>query len=293
MIIVKLNGGLGNQLFQYALGRKLALERGVELRFDLSALEADSSYRQYRLNHFHIQGRPTSSQELERFYFLQKKRLVNHIYAIFQRCLPYYRRRIVVEQSQVFDPNIFNVPARVSLQGYWQSEKYFKDIEDVLRQELVVKVPLNEVNKEQLHLILDSESVSLHIRRGDYVSNPTANNVLGVCSIEYYQKCIQLIAEKIPHTHFFVFSDDIEWAKLNLRIDYPVMFIDHNSVEQDYDDFRLMQACKHHIIANSSFSWWAAWLSSSSSKIVFAPRRWFNDISYYDRDIVPSNWVRV
>ena len=133
----------------------------------------------------------------------------------------------------------------------------------------------------------------MHIRRGDYVSNPTTNKLHGTCSLEYYHNAVDIIAAKVSNPHFFIFSDDHEWARNNFKIDYPLTFVAHNNAGKNYEDMRLMSLCKHHIIANSSFSWWGAWLGSNPKKIVCAPRGWFKDKSLNTNDIIPSDWSRI
>ena len=137
------------------------------------------------------------------------------------------------------------------------------------------------------------ESVSVHIRRGDYLSNPAFYRFHGVCAVEYYEAAVGHLAGAVENPCFFLFSDDLDWARRNLRLDYPVTYVDHNGEDKDYEDLRLMSQCKHHIIANSSFSWWAAWLCANPGKIVIAPRKWFNDPNIDTADIIPASWRRI
>lgn len=289
MILVSLNGGLGNQLFQYALGRRLAHERGVELRFDLSLLAPGLSLRQYRLDGFRVYGSPVSAQELKRFYFLGRNRYFRNLDAIAQGWLPYYRRREVHEQSSLFDANILKVPSSAILHGYWQSEKYFSDIRSLLLQDLRLKVPFDEINQQLHRQICSTDSVNLHIRRGDYVQNPKTNQMHGVLPLDYYQRAMQKLEETVTAPHYYVFSDDIPWARLHLK-DENITFVEHNGEQGDYIDLALMSACKYHILANSSFSWWAAWLSEYSRKQVFAPRQWYKK-ERDTRDLIPPDWT--
>ena len=140
---------------------------------------------------------------------------------------------------------------------------------------------------------MGSNSISLHVRRADYVTNPQANQFHGVSSMEYYNKAIHKIKSIISEPHFFIFSDDITWAKQNMIIDCPTTFVSHNGPDKNYDDLRLMSFCKHHIIANSSFSWWGAWLAMNKNKVVIAPTRWFNSPDRNTKDVIPENWFSI
>lgn len=291
MILAVLNGGLGNQLFQYALGRRLALKHGVELRFDLSLLEANPT-RQYRLDKFQVRGKPASAQELERFYYCERQPYFRFLDREIQNALPYYRRRVVREISTVFDANVLKAPRNTALDGYWQSEKYFREIRPTLLDELRLKNPLDALNQNIYHQILSTNSVSLHIRRGDYVTNPVANQILGVLSIEYYQNAMHILERAASNLHYYVFSDDIPWARAHLTAP-NITFLEHNSFQSDYCDLVLMSACKRHIIANSSFSWWAAWLCLEPNKIVIAPKKWFNSANMDSKDIFSPDWVQI
>lgn len=291
MILVSLNGGLGNQFFQYALGRRLALKHGVELRFDLSLLEANPA-RKYQLDKFQVQGQPVSMQELKRFYFFERQHYLRFLDRKIQHALPYYRRRVVREISTVFDNNVLKAPRSAALDGYWQSEKYFQEIRPMLLDELRLKNPLDTLNQCLYHQIISTNSISLHIRHGDYLSNPVAKQFHGVLPLKYYQRAMRILENIGSNPHYFVFSDDIPWARTHLSA-ANVTFVEHNSCQGDYYDLVLMSACKRHIIANSSFSWWAAWLCASPEKIVIAPEKWFNDATMNSEDILPPEWMRI
>lgn len=156
-----------------------------------------------------------------------------------------------------------------------------------------MKYKSDVTNEQVAQNILSVNAVSLHVRRGDYVSNLTINQFHGTCSLEYYNQAIAQIAKKVETPHFFVFSDDPEWVKSNLKIDYSITIVDHNNADKNYEDIRLMSLCKHHIIANSSFSWWGAWLCRNPNKIVIAPLKWFNDKSINTTDLIPDGWIKI
>jgi hypothetical protein len=153
---------------------------------------------------------------------------------------------------------------------------------------------MSSPNEEMAHRIGGEESaVSIHVRRGDYVSDAGTNRFHGTCSVDYYHDAVDRISGFAPASHFFVFSDGIDWAKENLRLRQPVTYVDFNDGEKNYEDLRLMSLCKHHIIANSSFSWWGAWLNPNPDKIVIAPKKWFNDPSINTDDLIPNSWLRL
>jgi len=295
MVIVKLMGGLGNQMFQYAAARRLAHFNNTNLKIDLSwfdnICEVDSS-RNYALDEFAIQENFATREEIEALTVQAQgfaERLVTKAMRRKPRAAPSYIR----EKQFHFDPAILNLFDNVYLDGYWQSEKYFNNIEDVIRKEFAITVPQTGENQKMAKLISSHESVSLHVRRGDYVSNLQTSKVHGTCGLDYYARAIAEIYSMVDSPHFFVFSDDPEWSKANLYLSHPVIFVDHNNALTSYEDLRLMSQCRHHITANSSFSWWGAWLNSNPDKIVIAPERWFNDPNINTNDLIPKTWIRM
>ena len=296
MVIVQLMGGLGNQLFQYALGRRIALAHHVPLKLDIFGFDTMSESdtpRRYELHHFTIAAGLASQAEVALVTGANRLGLQGRLWRFLPARRPYYKRAWVKQQGFPFDPNILKVSKNVYLSGWWTTEKYFKDIEPVIRQDFTLKYPLEGINAELAVRIQTCDSVSLHIRRGDYISNPITHQFHGVCSLEYYLTAIARLKEQIKAPHFFVFSDDIQWGKEHLRLEDPGTFVDHNGGEKNYEDLRLMSRCKHHIIANSTFSWWGAWLSTHPEKIVFAPKKWFRDPSVDARDVCPESWHRL
>lgn len=291
MIIVQLLGGLGNQLFQYAAARRLAEAKGTELKLDLSAFES-YKLREYKLDRFNIAASIATTEEISRFTRpTLRARLIKRLE---KKLLPYYLQSDLIEKRRYhFDPNFLRSRKTVYLKGYFQSPRYFLEIESLIRQEFCVKDVPDNLNKELGALIGNVNAVSLHVRRGDYATNPVARSYHGLLTISYYHSAIKIIAEKVVQPHFFVFSDDVAWVRDHLEIPSPVTFVEHNDAAHDYEDLRLMALCKHHIIANSSFSWWGAWLSSNSAKMVFAPARWVLDSSIDASELLPSNWYRV
>ena len=186
----------------------------------------------------------------------------------------------------------FSAPEKCYAVGYWQSERYFKSVETSIRQAFSFKIPLDGKNTEVADKISKGNAVSLHIRRGDYANDQATHAVHGLLPMRYYQMAVTHAAQFLESPRFFVFSDDIGWARANLNLNYSCEFIDHNRGADSYRDMQLMSLCDHHIIANSSFSWWGAWLNPDPGKIVIAPKEWFanaNDVS----DLFPSGWVEI
>jgi len=287
LIIAHLSGGLGNQMFQYACARRLARVNNAVLKLDVTSfgkIKETNTSRQYGLGAFNVIKDFAGQEEIR----LLKKETKS-------RLLGFLKRRAGKETyvREKYHPGIPDSRGSVYLEGYWQSEKYFKDIEDIIRKDFTFKAKPDEINGRIADVIRNTESVSLHIRRGDYVANPKVNRDFGVCSPEYYGAAIEKIAKNVKDPHFFVFSDDIQWAKENLRFAHPADFMDQNGPDMACEDMRLMSLCKRHIIANSSFSWWGAWLCGNPNKIVIAPKKWFNKKELDTRDLIPQGWIRV
>jgi hypothetical protein len=297
LVITRLIGGLGNQMFQYAAGRALALRRGAALKLDVTGFAAVGTHakRRYELDSFPIQGSAASDVDLVRFDRAGKIRSprldrVLRALRIGRRddAWPIYR-----EPHFQFDPVMPQLQAPVYLDGYWQSERYFSHIAEVLRQEFTVAAPLDRENEELTAGIDAVNAVSLHVRRGDYADDPATNRFHGVCSPDYYRRAVDYVATRAGVPHLFVFSDDRQWTRANLRFEVPTTFVDANPPDCGYRDMRLMARCRHHIVANSSFSWWGAWLNPARQKIVVAPRRWFGAAGNDTRDLIPPDWVRL
>jgi hypothetical protein len=187
--------------------------------------------------------------------------------------------------------SIFKYTGNVYLHGFWQSEKYFKNIEGIIRSEFSLKDSLSQKTLEVSKKITTKQNtVSLHIRRGDYVTDIKTHNFLGLCSPDYYKKCVSHLGDALGNLNIFVFSDDPVWARENLIFDHHLDFVDHNDIKHAYEDMYLMSLCEHNIIANSSFSWWGAWLNNNKNKKVFAPRKWIVNTNHTDLDVVPEDW---
>lgn len=279
MVRVKLWGGLGNQMFQYALGRSLALKNRTYLQLDLSEYQdkneaADYISRNFELDLFNVNYITESKEN-----FIVTK-ILNYTSPV----------KYVQENGYVYDPSVLEKKGRLYLYGYWQCENYFKSIEDTIRKDFTFKKQPNAANTQYLNQIAKVNAVSIHFRRGDYVTVQTAVNFNGICTIDYYKDAIAHIKIKVENPHFFVFSDDLSWVKENIDFEDPHTYVDGNYGEHSYEDMRLMAACKHNIIANSTFSWWGAWLNNNKEKVVVAPQNWFKTEK---TDIIPNNWIKI
>lgn len=292
MIIVQIIGGLGNQMFQYAFGLSLAKLMQTECKLDITGFEKYKLH-QYSLQHLTLQPAIASAEEIER---LARRTTLDSLVERLERfhLLPYsYLKKYLRERGFPFDPNLFNLTGDHYLEGYWQTEKYYAGNENFIRQSMSIGTPPDQANTAMLQKIDASEGVSIHIRHGDYVSNKKTQSVHGVMPLEYYQRGIAFLRERLQDPTFYVFSDDIPWAKENLPSDIKLVFADQNDASKNYEDIRLMSHCKHHIIANSSFSWWGAWLNPNPDKIVIAPKQWFSNAPHDTRDLVPERWVKL
>lgn len=291
MIIVQLKGGLGNQLFQYAAGRSLSNKMNDVLKLDCSSYDIDR-LRSYRLGHFRIKASVASNSDIRdvRSIKLFGIRIPPRQSFALEHIKPSYRRRTVQESQFHYNHQFTLISSPVYLTGYWQSEKYFLIIREILLSEFSLKSDITEEDRIILHATKTSNSVSVHVRRGDLIGDSHANAIHGVCSREYYLRGIKHLIDNTKDPHFFIFSDDLHWVRTNLDIGQSMTFVEHNGPERDYADLFLMRSCTHHIIANSSFSWWGAWLSDTYGKVVIAPSKWFGLSDRNTEDLLPSSW---
>lgn len=292
MIIVKLIGGLGNQMFQYSIGRSLAARHQTDIKLDLSGLQDGQTNRNYGLDKFHIIETFATHEEVKTLTTPDYSALSKAVHRWFHNKPKRAKSHIRIRDPH-FQKKYLNLPDNVYLEGYWQSEKYFKNIAAELCNEFSLKAPLEGENARTAGEIESCNAVSVHVRRGDYVSNFKANKTHGLVGLDYYRHCIDLINRAVKDCHFFVFSDDPEWCQDNLDFLIPVTFVSHNSPEESHEDLRLMSLCRHNIIANSTFSWWGAWLNRNASKIVYAPRRWYMSERRRTDGLIPEGWLRV
>ncbi len=302
-ITTRLIGGLGNQMFQYAAARALALRCGAEVRLDLSSFKdqpAGNTPRRYELDTFSIAA--TFATEYEP---LREERTAVAVPGGAQAWLG----RVIGRQPNIggktaavrhyrephfhFDTELSKQPLPLLIDGYWQSERYFCDAALTIRADLTPTTPLEPYNAATAAHIDEVEAVSVHVRRGDYVTNAQANAFHGTCSLDYYRAAVDFVGRRAGRPHLFVFSDDPNWTRDNLRSDLSTTYVTANPPDCGYRDMQLMSRCRHHIIANSSFSWWGAWLNPRPDKIVVAPAVWFAKPGKNTRDLLPTAWVRL
>lgn len=289
VILIKIFAGLGNQFFQYALGRNLSLSTRATVKYDVSWF-AGQTKRKYELGPFNVKATIATDDEVKRFQKYQRKSgTLNLIRNLFAADNSLY----IQERGLGFDPKVLQTKPPAYIDGYWQSERYFSSVADSIRNGLTLVRPPSGANADMLDTIRNSRAIALHVRRGDYVSDKSTNAFHGTTTLEYYQRAIEKMKSIEPAGTIFVFSDDHKWVKENLRFGLPTVFVDINSAENGHEDLRLMAACRHHVIANSSFSWWGAWLGTYPQQHVIAPKRWFNDAKIDTQDLIPERWEKI
>ncbi len=298
MIIVRLRGGLGNQLFQYAAGKALAEYHRTELLLDLYTYTRHP-YRKYELSKFNIEAREATRTEVRQFTgsnpiirYLNKRE--NYL-----RC-----PKIFVQPHYHYYEDFFSLPAEIYLSGYWQSDKYFSSISAQLQKQFTPKQSLDERNATLKERIQSENSVAVHIRRGDYASTSFYSSFFGVSSQSYYENAIEKMRREIENPVFYFFSDNIAWCKETFA-GIKAEFVDYNQGDDAFKDLLLMTSCRHNIIANSTFSWWGAWLNNHANKKVIAPKEWFRtdflakkepvypSRFYNTKDLIPDSWIRL
>ncbi len=290
MVVSRLIGGIGNQMFQYAAGRRLAYVLGVDLKLDSQWFRLQK-LRKYDLGCFNSIQDFASKAEILALTFRKRGIIERGARRLLRKEAKLSKTHITEKKYFNFDPEILRLSDGVYLDGYWQSEKYFMDIAKIIRKEFIVKEPPKDYNKQLLAKITDCESVSIHFRRGDYVSDQQKRQTHGSCSLDYYLRAIKHIIKSIPDAYFFMFSDDPQWVYDNMKLDHPITIVDQNGPDKSHEDLRLMSQCKHNIIANSTFSWWGAWLNENPDKIVIAPKKWFNKFEGDTKDLIPQRWI--
>jgi hypothetical protein len=308
MIILIFAGGLGNQMFTYALGRHLSIKNNQLLKLNYlryADIEPDweKGERIFTLNKFNIVGEAASKEEVGKYYKYYKpdtfaRRLSVKFYDILYGGKPYYAKPYMIEPPDSymnFDLELLNHKYKnVYIRGFFQSEKYFKDIEDTIRKDFTLKEPQNKEYYDMLSKINGSNSISVIVRRGDYLK-PEVQKVYCQCAPDYFQRSVEMIAEKVGNPKLFVLSDGLEWVKENIRFPYPVEYVSHETYT-DYQKLMFMSACKHHVISNSTYAWWIAWLGINPDKMVIAPKNWLVDEKKnekYLEHLIPEKWLQI
>lgn len=284
MVIIYLNDGLGNQMFQFALFRKLQ-SMGKEVKiYDLDLRKRNAIHNGLEIES--IFGLEYPKQSKREFRPYDTKNLCNHIIRklFYEKKYPCYE-----EKNLSYKENVLQMD-NICLKGYWQSERYFKDIQENIKEDFTFLPFQDELNIKVLADIKSVNSVAVHIRRGDYLNRKYKNSFGNICNIEYYLNAMQYFDNKFDNIKYFVFSNDISWCK-HVFSKKNMVFVDHNGGKNSYLDMQLMKNCNHQIIANSSFSWWAAWLNENPQKIVIAPEKWINGENV--KDIWCSSWIKM
>lgn len=292
-VIPRIRGGLGNQLFAYAAARRIALKNNAELRIDnISGFQFDTTYQQrYQLDHFNIKAALASPQDR----FEPFSRLRRYLKRWLNQRIPFEQRCYIQQRGNAFDPRLLDIKPRgdLHLEGYWQSEKYFQDIEDIIRTDLNIASPTDTQNLRLSEHIRSCNAIALHVRFFDSPNAIGNNNATS----EYYTRAISAMQERVPTAHYFLFSDNVDAAKSLIRLsEHQITVVSNNQGDATaYADLWLMTQCKHFIIANSTFSWWGAWLSAHKDKIVIAPgfvaqgskTAWGFD------GLLPERWIKI
>ncbi|OGT31555.1 MAG: hypothetical protein A2W28_12295 [Gammaproteobacteria bacterium RBG_16_51_14] len=290
MVVVRIVGGLGNQMFQYACGRAISRRSNSNLLLDVSVF---SRYKQHRygLGEFMLEAKqaPWYLTSGGNIWAALRKIGINN-----KQCLRLGGFSILNEHEDLsFRPDSLGIFTKVYLDGYWQNESYFKEEAALIRADFQLRSQLRLHSASSTLMSDGLANVSLHVRRGDYVTNSQANATHGVLGAGYYADAVKLIEKGLGKDfRLVVFSDDAVWARENLKFSQPMHFVAGNT-EAPHIDLHLMAMCDHHIIANSSFSWWGAWLNASNNKIVIAPKNWFRTQRYATADFCPAKWLRV
>lgn len=281
MILVQLKGGLGNQMFQYAAGRSLALKHRVPLLLDTASYEPRQG-GMYALNGLNIRATVATAADLAAFQPGLAGKVLN-------RVLPVSFRRVYKEPYFEYDPHFFQARASVYLKGYWQSWRYFEPVQDTILQDFTFSIPFSQPILNKAAELQATESIAMHFRRGDYTDATTAA-YHGICEPAYYDAAAAHMLGRYPQAKFYIFTNDPAWVKNNLPAGISYEIVSGQLSHSQYEDLFLMSRCRHQIIANSSFSWWAAWLNRHEEKQVVAPARWFAVAGMNAKDLVPASW---
>jgi hypothetical protein len=292
MITIRLRGGLGNQMFQYAVGKHIAKKLGVGMKLDLTKLlkkSKNNNYteRDYQLFIFKFNESFLLTPNLINFLYKYKLNFILQIIKSFRQ-IGYrkYNEQTFTVENWIID----NPKDQYLYVGYWQSEKYFKSVEDELRQDFQFKDELSQEAKAVHDAISNVNAVCVHIRRGDYVGN----TLLNCSNLDYFANGANYIFGNTVNPHFFVFSDDSEWCKKHVKFDYDFTIVDYATDKIKYkEDLQLMASCNHFIMSASSFSWWAVWLRNKKEAKVVVPKKWFLNDDVDVSDLVNENWIKI
>lgn len=297
MIIVLLKAGLGNQLFQYATGRALSIKLQTELKIDLTFYDNPINSRLLRLDIFSLPYSIAQNTEIKKFKNKTSNYLIRKLNTLGLELYSYNKPSHIFEKDLL---SIVNYEKDYYIEGWFADQCFFKEYRPLILKDLNNETLISRNYNPVLYLIENTNSVSVHIRRGDYLLLDYFYDL----PIDYYLKAIGLLRKKINNPNFFFFSDDISWVKKSFAHIDNSFFVEGCNVSDqqgrnisDLSELMLMKKCKHNIIANSTYSWWGAWLNTNKEKIIIAPKKWFNDIraekKYQEGSIVPNNWIKI
>lgn len=292
MIIIRLKGGMGNQMFQYAFAKSMAAKLQTTLEIDCSLLldrarGDEHVYRDYDLTIFKLKETFTLNLFMLRLLFsLRSSKLGKLVRKVMATGLSYEK-----ERHFHVDKDLIESPKDNTLyEGWWQSEQYFEPIKKDVRKAFTFRTPLLVISEAILSRIKSTNSVCLNVRRTDFLTTPELN----ATGREYFLNAANAMSGLVENPHFFVFSDDVVWCKENIILDHPVEIVEHDHKGHKFGNYlQLMKSCKHFIIPNSSFAWWAVWLNENPERKVIAPKNWFNGNKYDTSDLVPDDWIRM
>lgn len=287
MILVNIKGGIGNQLFQYAAARAVSIKTEQVLRLDIADAtrhnNVDATPRRISILDLNISAAPASSEERNR---------IRYPYGAVSKLFSRIQAKFFPNDVLNFDETVLeNKDLDQFIDGYYQSYKYFLSIENLIRDEFTLTKPSTSYLTWRDRITDIEDTVSIHIRRGDYISKPSVRESFGPCTLTYFNSAIANILNPLPNATFVLFSDDPDWVEENLEIpnNNQRVTISGNNLT-DVEELLLMKECDHNIISNSSFSWWGAWLNNNSEKIVYYPTPWLNDGKIHENDLIPPTW---
>lgn len=296
MVLIRLMGGLGNQMFQYAFGRRMALVHKTELVLDQTLLLDKSklhelvTHRDFDLDIFNLHGyRWATEEEIFLFNGNPKVSVVKKISRKIKNS--FSPKQLVIQNFNEWNENYLSLKNNVCFVGRWQSELYFKDAADQIRKDFTITSLLSNEIVSQASKIKSCESVCLHIRRGDLVTSTLYSSTIGALTMDYYTQALGYIRGKVSNPIFFIFSDDIEWCRANIVLPEQTFYMDNSTAGKKAEGhLYLMQQCRYFIISNSTYAWWGAWLANAENKIVIYPKNWYKDVKNNNPKMCPINW---
>lgn len=286
-VVVKIHGGLGRQMFQYAFGRAYALKYTKKLFLDISSgVSWSKTKRPYQLDVFNINAEILPEEEVGQW----RARLR---FPVFLRKLLGFRIYEEPPQKFRYNPKVAETGNYRYLSGRFASDRYFEGFEDTICHDFDFRFSPSLANQMLIDKITSENSVGIHVRCKPYAYTKNFSEIRGMCSFDYYMSAINYIIRRVEKPVFYIFSDNPQWVKENFKISYPTTVVTLNEDKNCFEDLRLMSLCKHNIMANSFFSWWAAWLNKNRHKIIIAPEKWFHTKDLDVRDLIPENWIKM